>query len=448
MDAYEIIYEHYIAPFQNKRGKKKLLGLELEFPVRKLQNKKIVRREENNDEEKKKLKSILEKQMNQDFAAAEFSSDGYCIRAKNHAGTAMSFDSSYLNFEFSLVPAKSLNQVSQMFWPVFKKIQSSYEELGYEMAGSGLNYYAIREKDSLPISRRHNSPCYMEEQFLKQYQKETDPLFQIHPNFFTIISSIQTHFDCDIQDLPRLLNAMNRLDFINHLLFDNSLYQFYGKWYLSGRYFLYRKSGFTDLGLTGGSDEIYSNIEDIIKDYANRRLACQIRNGEPAFFSPVSWEEYYHSSEKKPERSDICQIFSYKNSELSRFGTIEHRIMDTQPLCDSLLPSAWMYGLLNCLDETEEELGRIERDLFPGYGNTRLGDMAICADMHRFFLEKGMEERLARLYEIAQKGLGQNDRCFLLGLEDRIGGLQSPAMKELDNWRKGVGRISGLAERV
>lgn len=401
MDREALVYDHFIKPFIGKTDRK--VGVELEFPI------------QTKDGSKPSMESLLKilpalKEF--EFEPAYYSADGKIIWTKNKRDIYLSFDTSYLNFEFSLCPFSSVAEAAEAFCVYYLITDEVMGRYQYQLCGKALNDQAVRNGESFRIVRKSDEICELEYEYLKKHGSDKVFTHRQHPNFFTLISSIQTHFDSDEKQLVRLMNLLSKLDWLEVLLFANSPYQIGSKTYLDARYYLYRNSAFADLGLTGCNDRDYESIDDIVRDYASRKVPWPFGEGQ----------------------EDL--LYSYRNEELTRYGTVEYRVADTQPIADAMLPAAFNYGLIRRLDETEEVLERLKRNLFASYTNNELADRAALFDTDGFFEKKELIEGIWSLYEIAGQGLNPEEEKILQSLPRRIDGLLSPAKEQIQKMRQ------------
>ena len=390
MATRERIYERFIEPFRKPCGEE--VGIEAEFPLRMLNGAKPDRDE---------ILAAFAQTEKAGYLPDKTSLDGNVISRSGADGTNLSFDTSYLNFEFSMHPTATLTQTVQDFYKAFALADGAFRSRGLAISGSALNKTALEYGDSMRIRREADEVHELEYRYLSAPERGVHPVFAAHPNFFTLISSLQMHLDTDLDRLPLVLNTLAKLDFIDLLLFANSPCRLGGLDWLDGRYYFYLHSAFTPLGLTGTPDTEYRSIEQIVDDYAQREYPCGDEN-----------------------------IFSYHNAELSTFGTVEYRVTDTQPLGQELLPALFVYGLMKQPERAYEILSRIHGELYPQHTNSELCILAARADCVRMFETPAMRRALTELYELAVAGVSPDLRSRMLPLGDRIERLSSPA-KEL-----------------
>ena len=178
MDRETLVYEHFIKPFIGKMDRK--VGIELEFPIQS---------EHENIPEMKDLLKILPTLCEQGFQPDYYSADEKVIWTKNKDEIYLSFDTSYLNFEFSLCPFSTVTDAEQAFRDYAQIVDKIMKKHHCHLCGKALNDQAVRGGESLRIVRRPNEICQMEYEYLKEHGSDKVFTHRQHPNFFTLISS-------------------------------------------------------------------------------------------------------------------------------------------------------------------------------------------------------------------------------------------------------------------
>ena len=183
--------------------------------------------------------------------------------------------------------------------------------------------------------------------------------------------------------------------------------------------------------MIGSVNKPFQTWEDVLQMYLNGKICYRIRDDRAQLIPPMSIDSYFKSESMNAQIQDIECMFSYYNSELSCFGSVEHRIVDTQPMKQILTPSAFCYGLMENKEEAYEILEAIRNDLFKGKSLNELCDRAITLNGAKSFLDTDFPKRLEKVLSLAEKGLSQEERGFLDPLYSRISSLESPAKQRL-----------------
>lgn len=424
MDSQQFVYDNWIKPFAVRSEEGRRVGMELEYPIS-CGGKTPDRRS---------ILGVFHQARRRGFRIERRAQNGDAVLARGPGQSSISLDSSYLNFEFSLRPTYTVAESARELESLFSWVQEYLKECGDALVGEALNREALSAGESRRILYRHDHVCHGECEVLRAVPDQ-EGVFRTHPYFFTVVSSAQNHYITSPDRLPALLNCLFDLDFLLLLLFANSPMVSGGVTYLDGRYRLYRASGFGRLGVTGSRDRYYRTVEDVAQDYLSRPVFYEVCDGEPVLLSPEPLDSFLSRHAQDECKAKISSFFSYKNAELSEIGTVEHRVIDTQPLEECMTPAAFCYGLIENLDAAQELLSAIHRDLYPALSNNELCDRAVRRDGAEWFAASGLPKRLGDLLELAERNLSPEDRNYLRPLEKRIQTLHSPAWCALENGR-------------
>lgn len=392
MDTYSIVKKRFIEPFAQKSTGN--IGTELEFPLLNMSKEPV---------DTETADGLLFYFLENGFTAEETTADGTPAFIRNSFGDYLSFDNSYNNFEFSMNYGDDLWEIANRFYGYFAKAQQYLKKNNYLLTGMGTNPYKKY------ITQSHvDYPVYnMVDEYLHRF-----PARHTFPDFPAYLSSVQTHLDVPLAQLPNVLTLFARLDFIRALLFSNS-----PSWEWDGtlcyRDFLWENSAFPNTGKVDGK---YENTDDIIKDFQHRKIFNRIRKGKYETFEPVSLNEYFEKSDA--EENDIMQFLSFKNVEITARGTLEIRGDCAQPLCDAFAPPAFSLGILfnaekavDLLDGIFEEYKTSDlRNRIIGGADLNVPDNLVLsfvglADEGLKSRGKGEEKLLAPLFERAHRSI-------------------------------------------
>ena len=173
-------------------------------------------------------------------------------------------------------------------------------------------------------------------------------------DFPAFMSSVQTHLDIGLEEVPRAYTLFCKLDFVRGLLFGNSP-DFEGKGWRIFRDYLWEKSGFGNSPeITGSIDRSFETADDIIDFYLEKGMFNRIRDGKYEVFKPVPIKEYFLQEDAKKE--DIECYLSFRNVELTCRGTLEVRSDCTQKRGRFFMPPAFNLGILNNIEKAESTL--------------------------------------------------------------------------------------------
>jgi len=412
MHYKDIINDRFIKPLLNK--KTGTIGVELEFPMLNTKKEPV---------DKTVALSLLNMFLKKGFKIEDTDTEGNPAFITNEYGDCVSFDNSYNNIEFSMNYADNLIAIKERFYNYFDLAQNYLKEHGYIITGMGTNPYKKH------IEQSHVSyPVYnMVDEYLHKFQSENTHQY---PDFPAYLSSVQTHLDIDVKDLPKAATLFAKIDFLRGLLFSNSPDFEFGKT-LCYRDRLWAKSAFGICGTnTGAVDEEYKNLEDIAESFYKRHMFNCIRDGEYQSFYPVKITEYF--KDNPPE--DIKQFLSFRHIEITCRGTLEIRSDCTQPLADAFAPPAFNLGIAHNLEnaiKTTEEFFKgkflansyLRRCVSEGLGIKEFSKEELC-------------DYATKMVNIASEGLakrGLGEEALVKGLFKRAETLKCPAMYTLEN---------------
>ena len=274
MSTYEIIKKRFIDPFNGKTIGN--IGVELEFPLINVKGESVSR---------EVTDGLMEMFLRSGFRVEEFAGDGTPLFISNPDGDCLSFDNSYNNFEFAMNYGDNLYAIAQRFFKYFNTAQEYLKGFSYMLAGTGINPHIGHITQN-----RVDYPVYnMVNEFLHSFPAEHS-----FPDFPAYLSSIQTHLDVSVAELPRAATLFARLDFVRAALFANSPKD----GYLCFRDMLWEGSAFPN---TGKVDEIYETTDDIINSFMRRRMFNRIRGGKYEIFKPVTVDEYFKLPDALPD---------------------------------------------------------------------------------------------------------------------------------------------------
>ena len=331
MDTKKIIYDNFLKPFINKKVGN--IGVELEFP---LINKN------NCDVDTEFARGVLDLFLKDGFKTEIADENNNPLFIVNEYGDCLSFDNSYNNFEFSLNYGNNILKIKERYETYFKKVNDYFNSKNHTLIGLGTN------PNKKFITQNHVG--FDTYKMIDEYLNKFPGKHKIS-DFPAYLSSVQTHLDVNIKDLPKAYTLFSKLDFARAILFSNSP-DFDNKGYVCYRDYLWENSGF-GLGenITGKIDESFDTTDDIIEFFCKKTMFNRKRNGKYETFKPVNIVEYFENEKYNAKESDIDEYLSFKNVEITKRGTLEVRSDCAQPFSRAFAPPAFNLGILENLDE-------------------------------------------------------------------------------------------------
>jgi gamma-glutamylcysteine synthetase len=443
-DITQLLYKKYISPTTNNR--KKYAGIEIEMPVVNLDKKPV--------EKQLMLSLIISFAKEFDFTVngKDDNGDVYSVENKQN-GDIYTFDCSYNNIELSFGKADDINEI----WCRFKKyvdFTNGYlKPYNTLITGFGENPYR-HYNNNVPIPNGRYRMLFHYLNSYKKYQPEKH--FHNYPEFGTYSSASQVQIDVDFKDIPQTLNVFNKLEPLKALLFSNSVLNGDNEDFICARDMLWEHSmqGYNKHNL-GMYNVNFSNNDDVIKYLNTTSIYCTQRDGKYLNFTPIMVSEYfnrdyikgeyyengsYHTMTFKPENSDIDYLRTFKFTDLTFRGTIEHRSCCTQPLKDAMCVSAFHTGITNRLNDVEELLRNDNVIYNSGYTSTELRKLFVKKTLPECFNKNEIKKLLCKLIDIAYDGLkvrGKGEEKFIDCLYKRAENLETPAQYYLNSRAKG-----------
>lgn len=411
MNTRKIIYDTFLKPFETKKVGN--IGVELEFP---LINKA------NCDVDTKFARGIFDLFLKDGFKTEIADKNGNPLFIINKFGDCISFDNSYNNFEFSLNYGDNLLEIKERFDVYFKKVNDYFNSNNHTLVGLGTN------PNKKYISQNHVG--FDTYKMVNEYLSKIPGKHEMS-DFPAYLSSVQTHLDVNLKDLPKAYTLFSKLDFARAILFSNSP-DFDDKGYLCYRDYLWENSGFgAGKNITGKIDEEFTNTDDIIEFFCKKSMFNRIRDGKYETFKPVNIVEYFENPKYEAIESDINEYLSFKNVEITRRGTLEIRSDCAQPFFRAFAPPAFNLGILENIDEAIDATEGFFDENNIELSNTELRNIVISGKkLSKICDEDFLSDFLYDLIEIASEGLekrGKGEEIFLSPLYKNAVTLIPPA---------------------
>lgn len=360
LNARKIIYDHFFAKFDGKKSKN--IGVELEFPLV---------NSNGGDVDKKVARKLIDYFINKGFMPVLYSDSGEPLFVENADGDTLSFDNSYNNFEFSLNYGENLCVIADRFYKLLSEVQDFLGKNGHYLVGVGTN----PNKRNITSNRVDFSTYKMVADYLTKFPGEHKM-----SDFPAYLSSVQTHLDAELENLPKAYTTFAMLDFVRALLFSNSP-DFNGKGYICYRDYLWEKSGFGLCpNITGKVDKRFETQTDLEDYFLEKGMFNRIRNGKYEVFSPVNIKEYFEYEKYGANAEDIECYLSFKNVEITSRGTLEVRSDCAQEFENAFCPPAFNLGVMGGIDEVYDIITDFFEDNNITMSNSELRNIVISGD--------------------------------------------------------------------
>lgn len=439
-----LLYKKYIEPTEKNR--ELFIGVEIEMPVINLDKKPV----------DKNLMIKLIKVFADEFhftpTGIDDNGDLYAVTNKEN-GDIFTFDCSYNNLEISFGKVQDLNIIWERFRNYINFSNGFLEPFNTLLSGFGENPYR-KYNNNIPIP---NGRYRMLFHYLNSYEKySSDKYFHAYPEFGTYSSASQVQLDVSADNIARTINLFNKIEPLKALLFSNSVLNGENEEYICVRDLLWEHSmqGYNKHNL-GMYNVEFKDSDDIINYLLTTSIYCTERDGKYINFTPIMITDYfekdeikgeyfengtYHQICFKPEISDIDYLRTFKFTDLTFRGTLEHRSCCCQPLKDTMCVSAFHLGITENFEKTEKLIADDNSVFNRGYNPTELRALFIKKNLPTFVDENKLKSLLKNLIDIAKEGLinrGKGEEVFLDCLYDRAENLSPPAKEYFTLKEKG-----------
>ena len=412
MDAESLVY-HYLVDGINKNHNNHV-GIELEFPLARVTGEPW---------SPEILPVFFEALKPLGFTVNRRASDGSPLAATDAQHNCFTFDTCYENVEFAMASAKSLLTIRQRFEELRAALYRALEPYGYRILGVGYNPFVMRHRPHL----LENELTEAIAEYIRTHPTEN----RRHPkDFYCAISSEQVHFNTTEEELPLIFEAFTRLDWVNLLLFADSPMTLDEKHYLCGRNELYLRSPLRELGLVGAQALGPVTAQEMARTYLDKGMFMRKRDGRTELFPPVSVRDYFTEPRYGAIPEDVQWLDLGGNNILTtRYGTVEYRVLCTQPFSSVFTPSAFNLGLRVMLAEVLELMRGFDatHEMPEPDVRTRMASRGIPAFTDRKEVRE-LTEKLVALSEAGLRKRGLGEEILLQPLTNRKDWLDSPAV--------------------
>lgn len=435
----KLLYNKYIKP--TTENKDIYIGIEIEMPVVNLNREPV----------DKSLVLSLIKAFADKFGfiptGYDDNKDIYAV-ANMGNGDIFTFDCSYNNLEISFGKVQNLNEVWEKFKEYVDFSNDYLKPYNTLLTGFGINPYR-QYNNNVPIP---NGRYRMLFHYLNSYTEyQPEKYFHSYPEFGTYSSASQVQIDVKEENLAHTINAFNSIEPLKALLFSNSVLNDENENFICARDMLWEHSmqGYNKHN-TGMYNVEFKDSEEIVDYLSTTSIYCTERDGKYINFTPIMISEYfekdavegeyfrdgeYHKITFKPEKSDIEYLRTFKFTDLTFRGTVEHRSSCCQPLKDTMCVSAFHLGITSKIDKVMELINNDRTVYNRGYTPTELRKLFVKKDLPHFVDEKELKKLLKALIDIAYEGLAERkkgEEKFITCLYERAENLTPPAKEYLN----------------
>ncbi|MDP4133525.1 MAG: hypothetical protein Q8882_05890 [Bacillota bacterium] len=399
MDAKKIVYNYIFKPFENKRQRH--IGVELEFP---LINKEL-----------KDVDTAFASDIFTHFKQYGFNpsivENGEILFAENSEKDCISFDNSYNNFEFSMNHGDNLLEIKHRFDNYYRLAFEYFLKQNHCLVGRGTN----PNKKHITANPVPFSSYIMVKKYLTLVRGEHGMY-----DFPAYLSSVQTHLDAELSELPFLYTLFAKLDFVRCLLFANSP-DFEGLTYRCFRDYLWEKSGFgCGLNITGKIDEEFLTVDELAFYFLKKSVFNRERNGEIEVFEPVNIKDYFENPKYGAKEKDINNYLSFKTVELTSRGTLEVRGDCTQKEGHEFEPPAFNLGIRENAVKADKRINEFFKTNDIKLSNSVLRDIVAEGKDVTLIAPLGAINGLLKdMLEISLEGLKMRSLCEEIILEKK-----------------------------
>jgi gamma-glutamylcysteine synthetase len=370
-DVQRLIARHFLEPMDRKPTRH--FGTEFEFPIINLRGGSV---------EEEVALGLMDHMIGAaGCVTKKRDAGGRTIAVENPAtGDLIAFEFCLHMLEISLAKSQSLTVTAGQLYCYLDLIQDYLRSRAHALSGFGVHPFA-RTIDKSPIAITHYR---MLSRFMRLREPGNSPFHDL--NFFAVINSAQTHLDCSLADAPRVFDVFSRLDWINALLFSNSVaIDGAGRPeadFIGCRDLYYQASALGERkDNIGPFDENFREPGDVCRAVSACSIWYVIDGDNYIFFRPIPLSEFFlkpaiechlidakfevHRHVLVPEETHIEYFKGFKNVILSKHKTIEIRSSCQQPLAEALAPAAFVVGCMESLSVIEDIL----RDNEPALSN-------------------------------------------------------------------------------
>lgn len=347
-----MVEELFVNKFIQKIRKSKYVGIEIEMPlVNMIQPYKV---------DKKIVQELFKELLKSDFIITSYDNDNNIISIKNvNTNDTICMEYSWNTIEFSIQKELSIYKLIDKFNSYYNQINKYLEKYNYKLCDEGIN------PNYLYIDRK----CLNQDRYKIIEKLLTKDKNDLSSQFCSYCCSVQTHVNVSKKDLVKLFNLFSLISDNKENMFSNS-YMVETKLKNSRKY-LWNNSNFGPLNV--GKNKIYGNIKELIEDYLNRNLFyIQRDNNFYLLKNKIKLIDYFNNKKNEvilsnkntknfePIKEDFNNFRSYREVELTKYGTLEIRTDCMQKLNNLFRVVAFNVGISTNLNDVLDYIKHVE----------------------------------------------------------------------------------------
>jgi glutamate--cysteine ligase len=375
----------------------------------------------------------------------------------------INFETCYSTLEFSFSPAIRIQEIEDKFKIYYNSIQNFLLSKDHMLIDLGINPYSWIEK--IPTLKNDYYSTVLPT--ISKYQKKTGSY--IFKCWLSAMASSQTHFSLSEEKIVKVINILNKTEWVKGALFANSFIwnnKFDINLSLVARDYFWENSGLLSNNYISPVCDI--SFKDNLDYYKfllhNVQTLFVIRNNKCIAIEKISVFEYlkkssisgiyFDKSGKKvlikiyPKLEDISYFRSYFYNTLTKRGTIETRSVCMQPFKDLFAPSAFTLGIINNLKKISNLISDLqEKNSILRKKSTQFGFF----ETDNKFNSLTLKAFLYQFLEIVKEGLikrGFKEEKYINYLFERIDAKENPAIILIKEFQKGFKIEEILINRV
>lgn len=424
MSCEQIVFKEMVAPFFEKEPR--YIGAEIET---------ILFSPFGNKNNKEAADQVFRKLIQQKGFQVEITgTDGFLVRVSN-GKDAISCDYSYQLLEFSMGKDTSISAIEERFYDYCSFMRSEFAKMGFIFTGMATNHFRLPFDDDEQYT---HDPFYTQvRKFVLEKSSYKDPAY-----FYPMMASAQSHIEVRGEDILKIFNLFNRLDFVRAMLFSNSLpntqieqnYFQYPEDLICARDILWDNQALPN---TGVIERDFSRLDDLVDHISNQKIFVNIVDGSPVLSDPIDVREHLKNG------GNLSTYRSFEHVVINQYHVVEVRSDCTQPLRDAFSPLAFNLGVANNWQPVYEILDCFYSDLNLPKNNAILRRMAITQKIK--MSEANVKLLLHKIVECAEHGLikrGLGEEKHLKCLYERIENGTNPALDSLHMLEQGYDLLS------
>lgn len=411
MDVKQKIYEEMILPFFKKEPR--YIGNEIETFLFSPKGEK------NNKLAVNHVFNLLIKEKG--FSVEIMGTDGFIVRVSNGVD-AISCDYSYQLLEFSMGKDVTIRNIAVRFYDYCAFLKKEFLKLGFIFTGMGTNHFRLPFENDDQFT---HDPFYTQvRKYVLEKSKYKDPAY-----FYPMMASVQSHIEVNGNDMIKIYNLFNRIDFVRALLFSNSIpnteikqnYLIYPNNLICARDILWDYQALPNTGIVGKD---FESVEELIDHISEQKVFVSVNNGKLKIIDPVTVSDYVSKG------NTLSTYRSFEHVVINNYHVIEVRSDCSQPLRDAFAPLAFNVGIAYNWEQAYKTLDKFYSNSNLPKNNKELRNMAITQQIH--MMDLSINKLLRDLIEISKGGLmkrGTGEERYLDCLYYRAENCVNPAIE-------------------